>query len=118
MCVLTSPLTLHVGEPYWGQGIALWAIRAALKCAFDERSIVWRQSVQASTLTVTQIRMEATVFEGNEASEKILTRAGFHLESHNPYNVFKRGVLKSTKKYVLICDRNVQSLVAKSTSAT
>jgi RimJ/RimL family protein N-acetyltransferase len=62
--------------------------------------------------------MEATVFEGNDASEKILTKAGFHLESHNPFNVYKRGVLKSTKKYVIISERNAQKLMAASTSTS
>ncbi len=58
------------------------------------------------------------MFEGNDASEKILTKAGFHQESHSPYSVYKRGILKSSKKYVILNEANARRLMDASTQAS
>ena len=54
-----------IGEPYWGKGFATEALNKVLDFAFDELQIV---------------RVQAFVFEGNTASERVLEKCGFKQE--------------------------------------
>lgn len=54
-----------IGEQYWGKGYATEALNKALDFAFNELKIV---------------RVEAFVFEGNSASERVLEKCGFKKE--------------------------------------
>jgi len=54
-----------IGEPYWGKGFATEALNKVLDFAFTELQIV---------------RVQAFIFEGNTASERVLEKCGFKQE--------------------------------------
>lgn len=69
----------YVGEPYWGNGIASEATR--LLCAYigeHKKEIV---------------RIEANVFQHNQASMRVLQKNGFYLEAIRQKAVFKNNEL-------------------------
>jgi len=63
-----------IGEPFWGQGITTRAVNLATQYAFE---------------TMNLERLFAGVFEGNEASKKVLEKCGFVLEGIGRKAVFK-----------------------------
>jgi RimJ/RimL family protein N-acetyltransferase len=65
-----------IGEPYWGKGYGTEIVKLGLDAAFSQPGIC---------------RVFARVFEGNEASEKILLKNGFELEGILKQHIFKRG---------------------------
>jgi RimJ/RimL family protein N-acetyltransferase len=67
-----------ISEKHWGKGYATDALNTITKLAFDELKID---------------RIQAFVFEGNEASEKVLEKCGYEKEgflkkSHKKGNTF------------------------------
>jgi RimJ/RimL family protein N-acetyltransferase len=72
----TVEIGYWLGEPFWGKGIATSAVKAVTKYAFENFEF---------------IRIYADVFEGNEASMKVLENAGYSLEARLRKSVFKEG---------------------------
>ena len=54
-----------MAEPFWGRGIATWAVRAVTEWGFAELDVV---------------RIYAAVFESNPASARVLEKCGYELE--------------------------------------
>ena len=63
-----------IGEPFWGKGITTKALSLATQYAFE---------------TLELERLFANIFEGNEASKKVLEKCGFQLEGIGRKAVFK-----------------------------
>jgi [ribosomal protein S5]-alanine N-acetyltransferase len=76
-----------VSEKYWGQGIAVRAIKAATSYAFNEFDIV---------------RVYAEPFADNIRSRRALEKAGFALEATFRRNVIKNGILKDSCIYSVL----------------
>jgi len=85
--------TAHFGywlaEPMWGKGIATAAARAMTSHAFETMPL-WR--------------LEATVFEWNPASMRVLEKAGFNREGVLRKSAFKDGELIDSVMYAKIRD--------------
>jgi ribosomal-protein-alanine N-acetyltransferase len=64
-----------LGEPFWGKGITTTAVKLATQYAFD---------------TLNLNRLYAGVFEGNEASKRVLEKCGYQLEGISKKAVFKK----------------------------
>jgi ribosomal-protein-alanine N-acetyltransferase len=65
-----------LAEPYWGRGLVAEAARALLKYAFEEYAVE---------------RVQAQVFAGNDASERVLQKLGFTREGVLRSLVLRRG---------------------------
>ena len=65
-----------LGESHWGQGIATAAVRAMTKFAFEQFDLV---------------RIDASVFEWNPASCRVLEKAGYVQEARLRKAVYKDG---------------------------
>ena len=65
-----------IGEPFWGKGVATAALIAFTDFAFNKFKIN---------------RIFANVFEGNDASEKVLLKAGYTKEATLKKAVYKEG---------------------------
>jgi len=76
-----------LGEPFWGRGIATWALSAMTKYAFATFNIV---------------RLYATVFEWNPASARVLEKNGFHLEGILHKSITKGGSTIDSSLYSLV----------------
>jgi [ribosomal protein S5]-alanine N-acetyltransferase len=76
-----------LSEKFWGQGIAVRAIKAATSYAFNEFDIV---------------RVYAEPFADNLRSRKALEKAGFTLEATFRRNVIKNGILKDSCIYSVL----------------
>lgn len=63
-----------IGEPFWGKGIATKALTLATQYAFN---------------TLELERLFANIFQGNEASKRVLEKCGFQLEGISRKAVFK-----------------------------
>lgn len=63
-----------LGKPFWNLGITTKALKLFCKYLFDSYNFN---------------RLTANVFEGNEASKKVLEKNGFVLEGRQRKNVFK-----------------------------
>ncbi|MGD1840599.1 MAG: GNAT family N-acetyltransferase [Thermonemataceae bacterium] len=61
----TAKMGYWIGEPFWGKGIATQAVTHMTKQAFQKLPIV---------------RIQAGVFEHNEASMRVLEKNGYHKE--------------------------------------
>lgn len=83
----TAELGYFVGEEYWGNGIASEAIAQICVYGFKELDL---------------IRIEAGVFEYNEASKKVLIKNGFEFEGVARNVAVKRGSVLDEHKYSLI----------------
>jgi ribosomal-protein-alanine N-acetyltransferase len=73
-----------IAEPFWDQGIATGAVRRAVPSAFD-------------TLGVE--RIQAMVFESNQASVRVLEKTGFTFEGRLYRNVVKDGRIIDSLMY-------------------
>jgi ribosomal-protein-alanine N-acetyltransferase len=72
----TVELGYWLGEPFWGRGIMTAAVRLFTPWAFENLEVH---------------RIQAAVFEGNDASVRVLEKAGFEQEGRLRANVFKSG---------------------------
>lgn len=70
----SAELGYWIGEPYWGKGIASKALSLMCKYAFDELKME---------------KLFASVFDGNEGSNKVLLKCGFQQEGIARKAVFK-----------------------------
>ncbi len=67
-----------LGEPHWGKGLATQAVKAMVVHGFN---------------TLGLLRIYAHVFEGNQASMRVLEKAGFTLEGRLRKAILKEGRL-------------------------
>lgn len=73
-----------LGEPFWGKSIATKALMLATSYAFESLGFE---------------RLFAGVFEGNEASKRVLEKCGFQLEGISRQAVFKNYKLMDEYRY-------------------
>ncbi len=72
----TATIGYWLGEAYWGRGIATAALQLVTDHAFANFELD---------------RLEASVFEWNPASRRVLEKAGYELEARHRRSVFKDG---------------------------
>jgi len=72
----TAELGYWLGEPFWGRGIMTEAVRRLTAWAFDNLEVH---------------RIYATAIAGNQASVRVLEKAGFQREGRLRASVFKDG---------------------------
>ncbi|KAF7162567.1 hypothetical protein CNMCM5623_007813 [Aspergillus felis] len=84
----TMTLGYWLGENHWRCGIATEVVTALSQWAFERFPHV--------------IRLQATVFEGNEASAKVLQKAGYQFESRSRSAVEKNGVVMDLITYCVL----------------
>ncbi len=83
----TAELGYWLGEPFWGRGIVTDAVRRFTAWAFEH---------------LTVHRIHAAVFAGNEASVRVLEKAGFECEGRLRASVFKNGRILDQLLYAKI----------------
>ena len=83
----TAELGYWLGEPFWGRGIRTDAARHLTAWAFQNLEIY---------------RIYATVFAGNQASMRVLEKAGFEREGRLRASVFKNGRIMDQLLYARI----------------
>lgn len=83
----TAELGYYVGEKFWNKGIATCAVIKACKFVFKNTDI---------------IRIFAEPFSRNNASCKVLEKAGFSLEGTLHSNAIKNGITEDMKIYALL----------------
>ena len=76
-----------LGEPFWGRGIATEAVRALIVHAFEHFDL---------------LRVQATVFEWNPASIRVLEKCGFAFEERLPWTDTKDGQTVDQLVYALV----------------
>jgi ribosomal-protein-alanine N-acetyltransferase len=85
----TAELGYWLGEPFWGRGIMTEAVKLFTPWAFEQ---------------FTLHRIYANVFAGNEASVRVLEKAGFACEGRLRASVFKNGQILDQFIYARIRD--------------
>jgi ribosomal-protein-alanine N-acetyltransferase len=85
----TAELGYWLGEPFWGRGIMTQAVRHLTAWAFENLEVH---------------RIYATVFEGNDASARVLEKAGYTREGCLRASVFKNGRILDQSLYAKIRD--------------
>jgi RimJ/RimL family protein N-acetyltransferase len=80
-----------IGQPFWGKGITTSAVKLAVKYAFE---------------TLNLNRVYAGVFEGNEASKKVLEKCGFQLEGISRKAVYKNKRMLDEYRYGIVKSNN------------
>ena len=80
----TAVIGYWLGEPFWGNGFATAALKQTTDSAFQNYPLE---------------RIEATVFEWNPASARVLEKAGYVLEARLRRSVFKDGRLADSLLY-------------------
>ncbi|MBT8185400.1 MAG: GNAT family N-acetyltransferase [Eudoraea sp.] len=78
-----------IGQPYWGKGIATYAVQLITQYGFD---------------TLEMIKIYAGCFSFNQASQKVLLNAGFKEEAVLKKAVFKNGAFHDEIRYALFRD--------------
>ena len=84
---LSAEVGYWLGRDHWGQGLATKALRAITSYAFEALAVE---------------RVFATPFEGNEASFRVLEKAGFSLEGVHRRAAIKDGRILDLRCYSLI----------------
>lgn len=77
-----------IGKDFWGNGYVTEAVKAFTAWAFQSFPEL--------------VRIEAGVFEGNDGSVRVLTRAGFQAEGVKRKAIWKRGQLLDYKMFSLL----------------
>jgi len=83
----TAELGYWLGEPFWGRGIMTDAVRAFTAWSFEHFEVY---------------RIYASVFDGNDASVRVLEKAGFEREGRLRASVFKHGRILDQLLYAKI----------------
>ncbi len=78
-----------LGEPFWGKGIATFAVKGLTRYAFD---------------TFDLQRIYASVFGWNQASARALEKAGYKLEGRFRSAVWKNGLVTDQLMYGITRD--------------
>jgi RimJ/RimL family protein N-acetyltransferase len=81
---LTGELGYYIAEPFWGKGITTEAVRQICDYVFENTDIV---------------RIFAEPYVTNEASWRVLEKAGFQFEGTLRKNAIKNGQLLDMKLY-------------------
>jgi RimJ/RimL family protein N-acetyltransferase len=87
---LTAEIGYWVAEPFWGKGLATFALREATERAFHHFDFE---------------RIQAMAFSWNAASARVLEKAGYALEARLRRNVLKDGEIIDTLLYVIFRER-------------
>ena len=85
-----AELGYWLGEPFWNKGIMTEAVQAMVDYAFENFKL---------------IRIYARVFEFNEASMRVLEKAGFHKEAINKKAVYKNQTLYDEHLFAILNPR-------------
>lgn len=85
----TAELGYWLGEPFWGRGVMTEAVRRFTKWAFENLEVH---------------RIYASIFDGNDASVRVLEKAGFQREGRLRAAVFKNGRILDQLLYAKIKD--------------
>lgn len=83
----TAELGYWLSELYWNKGIVTEAINSLTKYAFENLDIV---------------RLQAGVFQKNEASQKVLIKCGFTMEAIHKNAVIKNDILMDELIFVYL----------------
>ena len=83
----TAEMGYYIGEPYWGQGLGTSAVIQTCRYVFEHTDI---------------LRIFAEPFAYNQASCRVLEKAGFQLEGILRSNAVKNGKILDMKMYALI----------------
>ena len=83
----SAELGYWIGEPFWNKGIATQAVKLMIQYAFEELKL---------------LKVFAGVFEGNEASKRVLEKCGFELEGIARKAVFKNDALMDEYRYGIV----------------
>lgn len=83
----TAEMGYYIGEPYWGKGMGTCAVKQICDYVFKHTDI---------------IRIFAEPFSYNEASCRVLEKAGFTFEGLLRSNAVKNGKIIDMKMYSLI----------------
>lgn len=81
---LTASVGYWLGQPFWGKGIATEALKRMTHYAFSESDLE---------------RLEATVYEWNPASGRVLEKAGYTLEGRLRRSIVKNGRIGDSLLY-------------------
>ena len=73
----SAALGYWLGKPFWGRGIMTTAVKAMTAYGFE---------------TLGLVRIDARVYKGNEASARVLEKAGYKLEGLLRQAILKQGV--------------------------
>ena len=84
---LTGELGYYIAEPHWGKGVMTAAVRQICAYVFMETDIV---------------RIFAEPYAFNDASCRVLEKAGFQLEGVLRQNAVKQGQVVDMKLYALL----------------
>jgi len=87
---LSAEIGYWIGQPFWGRGIATAAVRALTEWAFA---------------TTPLVRLYAHVFAWNDASARVLEKAGYTLEGRMRSSVIKEGQLIDQLMYAIVRER-------------
>jgi len=83
----TAELGYWLGEPFWGRGIMTDTVRLFTAWTFEYLAVH---------------RIHAAVFDGNDASVRVLEKAGFQQEGRLRASVFKNGRILDQLLYAKI----------------
>jgi [ribosomal protein S5]-alanine N-acetyltransferase len=83
----TAEIGYWLGEPFWGRGIATAALKQTTEYAFQTFSLE---------------RLQASVFEWNPASARVLEKAGYIFEGRLRRSIFKDGRLADSLLYARV----------------
>jgi len=83
----TAEIGYWLGEPFWGRGIAAAALKQTTEYTFQIFAVE---------------RLQATVFEWNPASARVLEKTGYKLEGRLRRSIFKDGRLADSLLYARI----------------
>ncbi|MDE2967877.1 MAG: GNAT family protein [Chloroflexota bacterium] len=78
-----------LAEPFWGRGIATAALRALTEHAFEQFNLV---------------RIDASVYEWNPASARVLEKAGYTFEARLARSIYKDGQIVDRLIYAKLRD--------------
>lgn len=102
----TMEVGYWIGEAHWGKGIVTDALTAFVRWAFENVTVVEDRGragdTEADARKLPLLRLEAGVFEGNPASERVLQKAGFRLEGVRRKAAWKNGVARDIRIYGLL----------------
>jgi [ribosomal protein S5]-alanine N-acetyltransferase len=98
----TGVIGYWLGEPFWGRGIATAALKQTTAYAFQTTFVnahVADSLARLRSAPPSVERLEATVFEWNPASARVLEKAGYVLEGRLRRSIFKDGRLADSLLY-------------------
>jgi RimJ/RimL family protein N-acetyltransferase len=84
---LSAEIGYWIGEPYWGLGIATLAVEMITTYGFEQSNLV---------------RIYAGVFDYNKASQRVMEKAGYKLESIAEKSIIKNGELHNEYRYAKV----------------